>query len=152
MKQHINIQAQYENFRVIGRSAFCPRKGFYRILSTQHGTCLGKPAEMAVVNWKPNIEDNYTEDTFILQLESFKTGLSPLDTHSIVGKEIMVNSVMWYPKVPLLAINWVLKTNHQSLLDQINAMLSNDSATIDLDQTYNVDEEIENSASKDGGY
>jgi hypothetical protein len=63
MLQNKDVLAQYEANKTDGRGQFDPRKGVYRIISTHQGNCYGKPAQMALVNWKNSIDDEYSDLT-----------------------------------------------------------------------------------------
>lgn len=138
MQNEDNILEVYQANKVDGRSEFCPRKGTYKIISVYQGTCLNKPATMATTLWKLNTDDTYTDSIFTVQLESFKSGLQPLNTDAIVGREIEVVDAKWFPKL-VFALNWKLLPSQKVTIEYINRLLNGNPIGFDISE---VDKEI----------
>lgn len=102
----------YDACKITGRSPFCPRRGVYKILSTHRGFCLGKPALMAMTNWKLEPKDIYPNLVFEIQLESFRSNpdiqRQILIPEKLVGREIQIREADYYPSIPKFVINWIL--------------------------------------------
>jgi len=147
--QNSKMNAQYEANRVEGRSHIDPRKGYYKILSTFQDQAFKKHAEKAKVNWKLSIEDDYSTDEHIIQIETFKKGLTTLDTSNIIGKEIKVLSASWYAVNKEFIVNFEILTPKQEALDRINARVIANIDKIDLDATVKYDLQIEDLNSHD---
>lgn len=137
------ILAQYEAAKIQGRSDRDPRLGIYLILRTYQAICFGKPAELADVNWKKSITDEYSTSTIItLQLETFKLEPKPLDTKNIVGKEIEVKLAVWYPQLPLFVVDYeILKPAGPTLAD-LNRLLVDKNCNVNFDESYDLHEDI----------
>lgn len=136
MQNEDNILEIYQANKVDGRSEFCPRKGTYKIISVYQGFCLNKPASMAKAFWKLDSKDNYTNQVFTIQLESFKITLQPLNTENIVGREIEVVDARWFPRL-VFALNWNLLPVEKIDIDRINKLLNENSKAFDISQVDN---------------
>ncbi|CAM4398098.1 hypothetical protein SAMN06265348_11698 [Pedobacter westerhofensis] len=118
------ISALYFANKVEGRSHLDPRKGVFKIVSISEGTCFRRPATMATVKWKLNESDAYADINFKIQLETLKTGLTPLDTTDIVGREIKITEATWHPAVPLFCVTWEMLPKESSIIDHLNGLLA----------------------------
>lgn len=142
-----NILAQYEASKVNGRSQFCPRKGVYKINSTYQDQCLGKSALMANVYWKSSAQENYSQQVFVIQLESFKRSAiansSTFDLEKLVGSEIQVTEASYDVDSKDFQMTWEIKSI-QSLIDSINAGLMSGSFDVNLEDHCDSEELIAN--------
>jgi len=139
MLNNNEILALYEANKVQGRSHLDPRKGFYKIVSVYQGICFTKPATLATVKWKQAETDVYFDTTLVLQLETLKTGLNPLDTTNIIGREIKITSAIWHPMVPLFCVKWEL-LEEKSYVKTLRDLLAS-GATFSLDDFESDDVE-----------
>lgn len=135
---NFEIQAQYEAKQVNGRSEFCPRVGYFKILATYQGVCLGKPALMAKANWKLEKNDVYTSDIFEVQLESIKRNAddeekSMLDSPSLIGREFQVTTITYQIETQKFLISWHFNEANLSAR-QLNDMTELNAFKIDLDK------------------
>ena len=139
-------QAQYEAQKVEGRSNECPRKGFYKILEVRPGFWLRKPSLMALVHWKLNIDDNYTDAIFEIQLESFNLRsngqINALHKNgTLVGIEIQVHKAIYYQenKSFIIAFNILPVIKRVVTLAELNAMISSGELVPNLDEEFDYD-------------
>ncbi|RZJ52440.1 MAG: hypothetical protein EOO44_11795 [Flavobacterium sp.] len=134
-----NLKAQYEANKVNGRSEFCPREGVYKFLSFYNDTCLGKPALMAKVQWKPKLSDNYSEDlTFTIQVESLRntidTRTSFGELEPLINKEIFISGARYIQQVKLFLLKWrFLEQKQQTVCELLNKQLQDNPKSIILD-------------------
>jgi len=78
---------------------------------------------MATVKWKLNESDAYADINFKIQLETLKTGVNPLNSSDIVGREIKITEATWYPAVPLFCVTWEILPRETSIVNTLNDLL-----------------------------
>lgn len=128
---------QYEANKVQYRTQFCPRKGYFRIVSVYTGFCLGKPALMAKINWKLQQLDDYSSQTFEIQLESFKSNSSKeqleiFKSSDLIGKEIRVSHILCYNKPHTFLLTWEFLSSPTVSLSELNKLLKNNPGSVNL--------------------
>jgi hypothetical protein len=132
------IKAQYEANKVSGRSQWCPRIGFYEVVSTYSGTWLNKPARMAIVNWKSSASESFALGiTFHIQIESLLLS-NPGSTFDESGKEFKVTSAQYVSQVKMFMIKWEFIPK-KTTVDELNKLLSKNMGNINFDDLIDLD-------------
>lgn len=138
MKNANEIKAQYEANKVEGRSEWCPRIGFYKVVSIYNGTWLNKPARMAIVNWKSSASESYLQEiTFHIQIESLLLS-SPGSAFDEACKEFEVTSSLYNLEFKIFMIKWQFVPK-KTTVDELNELLTKNIGSINFDDLLDLD-------------
>lgn len=143
------ISAQYEANKVTGRSQFCPRKGYFKILTTYQGFWQNKPALMAKANWKLDFTDSYSSQIFEIQLGSLVNNSSKeqsniLLNENLESKEFHISNALCHLNPYKFEIEWSFLPRPTLSLEEINKIFRDNIQNIDLDQLddFDLDEDF----------
>lgn len=154
-----NLKAQYEAQKVNGRSEFCPRVGYFKILTTYQGFWQNKPALMAKANWKLDFKDSYSSQIFEIQLGSLVNNSSKeqsniLLNENLESKEFHISTALCHLNPYKFEIEWAFLSRPLFSVEEINKILNDNIHNIDLSQLddFGSTEDFGDDHDFDGGY